>query len=127
MSKKNSSYFINASKSIEKWYFDLEKKGFKPCVIVMPYEMQVSKNASKYYKSIGIKFDKGFENFLTQKIIKNNLNNKVNFFILNNFPEAEVGKYFVHNKGDKIDFNHPNRLGHLIIAQEIFKNNFCQN
>ena len=38
-----------------------------------------------------------------------------------------LATYFVFNKGDKIDFNHPNRLGHLVIAQELNKKKICQN
>ena len=28
-----------------------------------------------------------------------------------------VGEYFVYNKGDKLDWNHPNRDGHRAIAE----------
>ena len=27
-----------------------------------------------------------------------------------------VGEYFVHDEGDKLDWNHPNRAGHVKIA-----------
>ena len=40
--------------------------------------------------------------------------------------KKKIGHYFVFNKGDKIDFNHPNK-GHLVIAKEINKKNICQN
>ena len=45
--------------------------------------------------------------------------------LINSFEEKEVGAYFVYNLGDKIDFNHPNRLGHKLIAQQINDRNIC--
>ena len=90
--------------------------------------MQISKNAKNYYRSIGIKFEKEFENFLTQEILQNNLIPDLNSSIIKDgFLEKKIGYYFVFNKGDKIDFNHPNRKGHLVIAKEIAKNKTCQN
>ena len=127
--KKNKIHLINASKKIDQWLSLTKKKGFKSCVVVIPYEMQISQDAKDYYKSINIKFESNFENFSTQKYIKEYLKDNKNFFFIdkNGFKEKKVGSYFVFNKGDKIDFNHPNRLGHLVIAQEINKKKICQN
>ena len=126
--EKNKNHLINASRKIEQWLSLTKKKGFKSCVVVLPYEMQISKNAKDYYRSINIKFEDDFTNFSTQKLLKKNLKDDKNFFFINNdgFKEKKVGSYFVFNKGDKIDFNHPNRLGHLIIAKEIYKKKICQ-
>ena len=100
-----------------------KKKGLQSCVIILPYEMQISNDAKNYYQSINIKFEKDFINFSTQKKIKNNLKNFDDFYIIDKagFEEKKVGYYYVFNKGDKIDFNHPNRKGHLSIANEISK------
>ena len=127
--KKNNIHLINASKKIDQWLSLTKKKGFKSCVVVVPYEMQISQDAKDYYQSINIKFENNFENFSTQKYLKENLQDNKNFFFINKngFKEKKVGSYFVFNKGDKIDFNHPNRLGHLVIAQEINKKKICQN
>ena len=115
-------------KIINDWSASLQKAGIMTCVIVLPYEMQISNDAKNYYKSIGIKYDKSFENFLTQEILKGYLSKKNNFFILKDgFLEKKRGYYFVFNKGDKIDFNHPNKNGHLVIAEQISKNQICQN
>ena len=43
------------------------------------------------------------------------------------FEEKNIGYYYVFDKGDKIDFNHPNRKGHFVIASEISRNKICQN
>ena len=119
---------INAAKIINKWSQKLENEGFKTCVIIIPYEMQISKDASRYYKSIGIKFDDGFENFLTQELLKENFSKNLSFLIIKDgFLEKKIGSYFVFNKGDKIDFNHPNKDGHYVIAKEIAKSKICQN
>ena len=42
------------------------------------------------------------------------------------FEEKKVGYYYVFNKGNKIDFNHPNRKGHLSIANEISKKRYAK-
>ena len=98
------------------------------CIIMLPYEMQISKDASKQYKKLGIKYDNEFLEFKTQKIFtsefKKNSNSKI-YFLNNNFPEAKVGRYFVFNLGDKIDFNHPNRYGHKILAKQIVSRKIC--
>ena len=128
-SKKNNKHIVNASKKIDQWLEITKKKGFNSCVVILPYEMQISKNAENYYRSINIKFEKSFVNFSTQNLIRANLKNHKKLFIIdgNGFEEKKIGHYFVFDKGDKIDFNHPNREGHLVIAKEINKKNVCQN
>ena len=127
--KKNKKNIIEASKKIDQWLDLTKKKGLQSCVIILPYEMQISNDAKNYYQSINIKFEKDFTNFSTQKKIKNNLKNFDDFYIIDKagFEEKKVGYYYVFNKGDKIDFNHPNRKGHLSIANEISKKKVCQS
>lgn len=128
-SKKNSKHIVNASKKIDEWLEKTKKKGFNSCVVILPYEMQISKNAENYYRSINIKFEKSFVNFSTQNLIRISLRNHRKLFIIddNGFEQKKIGHYYVFDKGDKIDFNHPNREGHLVIAKEINKKNVCQN
>ena len=127
--KKNLQHIIAASKVLDEWLEKTQKQGFKSCVVILPYEMQISKDAANYYRSINIKFEDEFVNFSTQNLIKKNLKNYKKFYIINDerFSEKKIGSYFVFDKGDKIDFNHPNRKGHLIIAREIDKKKICQN
>lgn len=127
--KKNINHIVNSAKQIDKWLEKTQNLGLTSCVVVLPYEMQISKDAENHYRSINIKFDKDFINFSTQKLIKKNLKNFKNFYIVTNkgFEEKKIGHYFVYNKGDKIDFNHPNRKGHLVIAREINNKKICQN
>ena len=117
-SAKNLSTAIN----------DINSFGIDICILILPYEMQISNNARDEYKKMGIIFEDSFGNFKTQKIFINEFKNhsKINIYSLGNkFDEAEIGKYFVFNKGDKIDFNHPNHLGHKEIAREISENKLC--
>ena len=91
-------------------------------IIILPYEMQISDDARKHYAEIGVKFEDEFIKFETQKILKKkieDINDKKIYVIGKNFPEKKIGSYFVFNKGDKIDFNHPNKLGHKILSEEI--------
>ena len=43
--------------------------GIQTCLVILPYEMQISRNASEYYKFIGIQFEENFEEFLTQYLV----------------------------------------------------------
>ena len=98
------------------------------CILMLPYEMQVSTKAKNKYHNMGIKFEDEFINFYTQKkfiskfreFSKNDI-----YYLGKNFPESEVGEYFVYNLGDKIDFNHPNREGHKLLAKEISERKLC--
>ena len=94
---KNEKNIIEASKKIDQWLDLTQNKGLKSCVVVLPYEMQISNDAKNYYRSINIKFEKDFSNFSTQKSIKNHLKNNEHFFIIDKteFEEKEVGYYFV--------------------------------
>lgn len=116
-----------AAKKLAKFSNSINKF-LKFCIIILPYEMQISKDAANYYKNIGVSFSKKFLDFETQKIIQNEFQkystHELNY-IGRSFTEDKVGKFFVFDKGDKIDFNHPNRLGHKILAKEIFNKQIC--
>jgi hypothetical protein len=91
-------------------------------ILILPYEMQISNDARKHYAKIGVRFEDEFINFETQKILKKkfeDINDKKIYILGKKFPEKKIGTYFVFNKGDKIDFNHPNKLGHEILSEEI--------
>ena len=106
----------------------LENKGIKFCTLLLPYEMQISENAAEVYRNMGVTFEDSFLSFETQKHFKTKFKeqSKSDIHILgSSFEEAKVGSFFVYNLGDKIDFNHPNRLGHRILANEIYEQNLC--
>ena len=74
--------------------------------------MQISNDAKNYYKSIGIKFDKSFEKFKTQEILKENISKNLEFFVLR--------ECFVEKKTFSIEHGfgsfHPPTLGLLCRA-----------
>lgn len=125
---KFSNDINKAAKNLSNRSISLKKEGVDLCIILLPYEMQISKNAAKKYREFGIKYEDEFLNFLTQKLFVNEFKKYSNIeieFIKNSFEEKKVGSYFVFNLGDKIDFNHPNRLGHKIIAEQISDREIC--
>jgi len=90
------------------------------CVVLLPYEMQVSADAAKTYREMGFKWEAGFDEVSTQKRL-------IAAFAKLDIPvfdarEAfagqtlKVGETFVYDRGDKVDWNHPNRKGHQLIA-----------
>lgn len=92
----------------------------RTCVIVLPYEMQVSRDAARRYRAQGFKWEEGFEAGSTQRqlMARFQQHHISAFDALEAFKglELRVGDAFVYDRGDKIDWNHPNRRGHAIIA-----------
>ncbi|MCB1531102.1 MAG: hypothetical protein H6853_02605 [Rhodospirillales bacterium] len=107
----------------------LKKEHIDFCVILLPYEMQISRDAEKTYAALGIKWEKGFEDGSTQDILKKDLNIKYIYDGRDAFTGLKdtirTGDYFVYNKGDKIDFNHPNREGHALLTKGFIQSRSC--
>jgi len=107
---------------------DVAAQGRRFTVVLLPYEMQISEEAARTYAGHGVKWEDGFLERSTQAAFVNALGPNVK--ILDVYwafvdPEDEagsraknrVGEYFVYDKGDKLDWNHPNRAGHAKIAE----------
>ncbi|MEC8273480.1 MAG: hypothetical protein VXZ76_01425 [Bacteroidota bacterium] len=106
---------------------NIEKK-IPFCVLILPYEMQISEHSATKYAELGFKFDKSFVDFGTQKIFTNYFSKYSNtevHWLGSSFSEAEIGTYYVYKLGGHLDFNHPNRLGHKILANQISDENLC--
>jgi hypothetical protein len=96
-------------------------------VIVLPYEMQISREAERVYRERGVKWGNGFIEGLTQRKLIENLRgirvfNAIEAFVSTHGEEPErrfnrVGQYFVHDRGGRLDWNHPIRAGHRRIAE----------
>jgi len=118
----------NAAKRLSLLLNNLNSKSVETCVLILPYEMQISDNAAIKYKEIGVRFENGFLDFKTQKIFidafKDNTELEINY-LGNNFEQRPVGHFYVFNKGDKIDFNHPNAKGHYVLSEEISERKLC--
>jgi hypothetical protein len=128
--EKNRYIILQTTARIQKLNEGLKERGVKFSVVVLPYEMQISKEAEERYAThYRIQWEKDFIDRGPQKIIVNEL-------ARNSIPHADayfafidekdiaktrekngLGQFFVFNKGDKIDWNHPNREGHRKIAE----------
>jgi hypothetical protein len=106
----------------------LREKGVQLCVLISPYEMQVSADAAHTYSNLGFSWEPGFAEGSAQ--------NKVRAYFDKDLPvydgraaftdnSAKVGAYFVYNAGDKIDWNHPNREGHAALAKGFIESRSC--
>jgi len=113
-----------------------KKQEIKFCIVMLPYEMQISQSAEEAYKSIGIRWDETFLDRGTQKRILNYLRSDIEvldgyyaFIGQNDTVRSrsmnKIGQYFVYDKGDKLDWNHPNRIGHQYLATYMLKERFC--
>ena len=56
--RKKSKNIITVSKKIDKWFKTQKKRFYKVCVAVLDYEMQILKDAERFYRSINIRFEK---------------------------------------------------------------------
>jgi hypothetical protein len=98
------------------------------CVVIAPYEMQVSEDAARTYAGLGFKWEDGFLDGSAQKKLRSYLDKDLPAYDgLDAFPDhsAPVGGLFVYNAGDKIDWNHPNRAGHAALAKGFLQSNSC--
>jgi hypothetical protein len=107
---------------------DLRAKGVQMCVVIAPYEMQVSEDAARTYGKLGFNWEDGFLEGSAQKKLRGYLDKDLPVYDgLDAFSNrnAPVGNLFVYNAGDKIDWNHPNRAGHAALAKGFLQSNAC--
>jgi len=107
----------------------LSDHGIGFVVLILPYEMQISREAAETYRELDIGWGDSFLDRGPQKLLINLLNEAVVIDGYNAFIDPEhaaadwnaygVGECFVYNRGDKIDWNHPNRKGHRLLADFI--------
>jgi hypothetical protein len=91
------------------------------CVVLLPYEMQVSRDAAETYRKLGFAWEPGFEMGSTQKELLTRFD-RLGITALDGRQAFDgkvlnVGEAFVYDKGDKVDWNHPTRRGHSTIAE----------
>ena len=107
---------------------ELKANGVQMCVVIAPYEMQVSDDAARTYAKLGFSWEDGFLQGSTQKKLRQYLAKDLPVYDgLDAFPDhsAPVGNLFVYNAGDKVDWNHPNRAGHAALARGFLQSNTC--
>ncbi len=124
---KNLKIVKGTAERVNKLYRSLNKIGVSLYIIIMPYEMQISDEAARTYKASGITWEDGFLTGSTQKMLMKyivpdvNIYNAYGAFIHQDEEKRDkakirVGEYFVYNRGDKMDWNHPTGKGHKKIA-----------
>ena len=98
----------------------VRSRGPLACVVILPYEMQVSKDAARTYRELGFSWEEGFESGSTQQMLIDALRQRgvAAFDGLQAFAgtDFKVGEAFVYDRGDKVDWNHPTRIGHARLA-----------
>ena len=120
--------FKSAIESLNIQADSARQAGAEVCVILLPEEMQVSKPAARKYKELGFNWEDGFESGSAQQLIGRYIRGGIHVHDpLPSFApfDAEIGTYFVYNRGDSIDWNHPTRLGHAVIAKSFMASRSC--
>ncbi|MBY0399197.1 hypothetical protein K2X89_02805 [Myxococcota bacterium] len=118
---------LETARRVEHFHDALAARGTELIVVLLPYEMQISEEAARVYQANGIHWEEEFIRGATQKILADALGQRMRVidllpaFVDPADPEGSrakiaVGEYFVYNRGDKLDWNHPNRAGHRVIA-----------
>lgn len=108
---------------------ELGPMGIRFVVLIVPYEMQVSDDAARVYAEAGTQWEPDFIDGKTQEILKHNMPGVIVVDGLDAFlgpdhdparrADLHVGEAFVYNLGERLDWNHPNRLGHRLLAKEL--------
>ncbi len=110
----------------------MEARGIELVVVLLPYEMQISSEAEARYGELGVTWEEGFIEGSTQAALARHLS--PDFRVIDARaalvdpadPEGSrarngLGEFFVYDKGDKLDWNHPNRAGHRRIADFLIR------
>jgi lysophospholipase L1-like esterase len=130
--EEQAAVIRETAQRIDDFHRALAEHGVELIVVILPYEMQISRHAEETYGSKGIQWEEGFIEGATQRRVIEALDPGIPVFdayfafVDADDPETSrdrngVGEYFVYNKGDKLDWNHPNRAGHRAIAEYLIR------
>ena len=114
----------------------LARHGVEFCIVILPYEMQISAEAERYYTKNGIYWESGFPARSTQEMLKLKIDSGTqvvdayNAFIRPGLQEEDresikPGQFYINRAGGALDWNHPNRLGHKTVADFLLKVRPC--
>ena len=108
---------------------ELSQMGIRFVVLILPYEMQVSEEAAEVYSAAGTSWDPDFIEGKTQSMVRDRLGDTwcvdgLEAFLgkdhdLSRRNDLGVGEAFVYDLGERLDWNHPNRLGQRLLAEEL--------
>jgi lysophospholipase L1-like esterase len=119
--------FEATAERIERLERGIRAEGADLVVVIIPYEMQISSEAARVYGELGFRWggeaflDRGPQRLLIQDLPDVRVIDAYWAFVDPADPEGSrsrnaIGEYYVYNRGDRIDWNHPNRAGHRRIA-----------
>lgn len=119
---------VETAKRVVQFHDQLAARGTELIVAILPYEMQISEEAARVYRGHGISWEAGFLEGSAQRMLIELLGPHMRVVDLmpafidlqqreKSRRENGVGEYFVYDRGDKLDWNHPNRAGHRRIAE----------
>lgn len=123
----NREVFADFAGRVNRLQAALAEQGTTFCVVILPYEMQTSADAAQVYAGLGFTWEDGFEQGSAQAVLQEYFDFPYVYDPLPRFDRetGKVGEYFVYNKGDKIDWNHPNRKGHAVISEGFLDSGAC--
>jgi hypothetical protein len=115
----------------------LAARGVEFCIVLLPYEMQISREAELYYEKLGFRWEDGFIERSTQKMIRERLTPDIPvvdayYAFVRDGDEARgrednaLGEFFIARAGNAVDWDHPNRAGHRAIADFLIQQDFCR-
>jgi hypothetical protein len=122
---RNAAVIMQTVQRINALATRLQQDGIGLCVAIFPFEMQVSADAAARYRQYGIHWSGELLQGQPQQMILAALSANVTGVDLapafrqdSLDPDSiRVGEYFVFNRGGALDWIHPNRSGHRLIAQ----------
>ena len=114
----------------------LAARGVTFCIAILPYEMQISREAEQYYAGLGFRWEDDFIDRATQRMIRERLDPDIPVVdtygaFVREGDEAHsrdanaLGEYFIARAGSAVDWDHPNRAGHRAIADFLIAQDFC--
>jgi hypothetical protein len=127
---RNAVIVNQTAERINKLSMRLKQHDVDLCVVVFPFEMQISADAAAHYQHDGVRWSSELLHGEPQRMILGRLSRDiVGVDVGPAFDQSRdgrasigVGEYFVFNKGDALDWVHPNRDGHRLVAEYLLKN-----
>ena len=125
---RNAVIVSETVERINKLWVSLKRREVDLCVALFPYEMQISADAAAHYQQDGVRWAGELLRGEPQKTILGQLSPGIGAvdltpaFRRSRDNPIRVGEYFVFNQGDALDWVHPNRNGHRLIAEYLLSN-----
>lgn len=134
--ERNEEIILGSIQRINAFAQAMNERGARLCVLLLPYEMQISDEAARTYSALGIEWGPTFLDRGTQERILSHLSDDIEvldgYFAFVDPADVEgsrmengLGEFFVYDKGDLLDWNHPNRAGHRKLAAYMVREGFC--